>query len=123
MMENSKTASAADKRQHERVLLEGPVRYRVIGTLKPHEVKSDGEIVNISNGGVALVTDFVLEQGATLKVEITLPGLVRPTRALARVVWVETLGPRCKSGLSFLMLLNEPEENSVSKFLEALKRN
>lgn len=129
-MENAKILLSSDKRKHERFPLETIVRYQVInrqvaeGMVKARTFHDDGQVVNISAGGVALVTDLNLQPGDYLKVEVTLPGLTHATRALAQVIWVESQGAsQHKSGLSFLMLLNEPEGNSVAKFLEMLKKN
>ena len=97
-MENAKISTTSDQRRHERFHVETAVKYKLINRqaveelVEPKAFQDDGKAVNISVSGVALTTDLALRKGDYLKVEITLPGAQRATRALAEVMWVETAG-------------------------------
>jgi hypothetical protein len=125
-MENAKL-STSDQRRHERFHLATDVKYKIINRQSVEDVvdsrtfQDDGKAVNISVSGVSLTTDVALRKGDYLKVEITLPGAQRPTRALAEVMWVEAADKQFKSGIRFLILLNEADDNSVRKFVDTLK--
>lgn len=125
-MGNLQTPPNSDKRKFPRFPLDMLVKYQVINRREgetEHLIRKDGQVVNISAGGIAMVTGVALQAGDTLKVELALPGALRATRALAKIAWGEPAAEgRHKSGLSFLMLLNESAENSVAKFLDELKK-
>ena len=126
-MENAKISTSSDQRRHERFHVETTVKYKLINRqavqelVEPKAFQDDGRAVNISVSGVALTTELALRKGDYLKVEITLPGSQRATRALAEVMWVEPTGKQFKSGIRFLILLNEADDNSIRKFVDTLK--
>ena len=126
-MEDAKLSTSSDQRRHERYHLTTTVKYKIINRqaveelIEPRAFLDDGKAINISVSGVSLTTEVALRKGDYLKVEITLPNAQRATRALAEVMWVEKAGEQFKSGIRFLILLNEADDNSVRKFVDTLK--
>lgn len=126
-MENAKISSASDNRRHERFRVDTTVKYKVINRqaveeiVEPRAFKDDGKSVNISLSGISLATEVALRKGDYLKVELSLPGSGRPTRALAEVMWSRLEDGLKVSGIRFLIVLNEADDNSIRKFVESLK--
>jgi hypothetical protein len=79
--------------------------------------KVEGQTINISLSGLAIATETLLKKGDYLKVELSLPGMQRPTRALAEVMWVEVKDGQNASGIRFLILLNEADDSSIKRFI------
>lgn len=119
------TEAGADQRRHERLRLDTKVRYRVINRqavealVEPKPIQDDGTTVNISSSGIALYTAANLAKGDFLKLEMSLPGMTRPTRALAEVMWAGPKDGQCFSGIRFVMILNEADDGSVRRFIES----
>jgi hypothetical protein len=122
-----KTAGIADvqeNRRHERLSVDTKVKYKVINRQSavdaagPAGLKPDGLSVNISLSGLAITTEAPLKQRDYLKVELSLPGMARATRALAEVMWVRFEDDRNVAGIRFLILLNEADDSSIRRFIE-----
>ncbi len=124
MNDASMVTTDANQRKHERLRLDTKVRYRVINRqvvealVDPKAIQDDGQTVNISASGIALYTAANLNKGDFLKLELSLPGMTRPTRALAEVMWAEPKAGQCFSGIRFVMILNEADDGSVRRFIE-----
>jgi len=118
--------SAGNQRRHDRFELATKIKYKVINRQVVEELVDrktfldDGKSVNISMSGVALHTEVPLRKGDFLKVEMTLPGMHRATRALAEVMWAEPREGRNAAGIRFLIILNEADDNSVKNFLNSM---
>jgi hypothetical protein len=120
------TETSADQRRHERLRVDTKVRYKVInreaaeelGLAEKPALRSDGQVVNISVSGLAIQTEALLRKGDFLKVELSLPGMARATRALAEVMWVRLENGANLAGIRFLILLNEADDNSIRRFIE-----
>jgi hypothetical protein len=128
-MENAKISEGPEQRRHDRFRLDTQVKYKVINRqavedlLEPKALKSDGKSVNISVSGVSIATEKPLHKGDYLKVELSLPGSGRATRALAEVMWARAENGSNLSGIRFLIVLNEADDNSVRRFVETLKES
>lgn len=112
-----------NNRRHERLSVDTKIKYKVINRAAAEEVtgggggKVEGKTINISMSGLAIATETLLKKGDYLKVELSLPGMQRPTRALAEVMWVEEKDGQHASGIRFLILLNEADDSSIKRFI------
>jgi hypothetical protein len=116
------TGESSEHRRHDRLRVDTKIKYKVINRAAAEEVagpgvKVEGQTLNISLSGLAIATETLLKKGDYLKVELSLPGMQRPTRALAEVMWVEEKGGQCASGIRFLILLNEADDSSIKRFM------
>ncbi len=90
----------------ERVEAGVTVRYRLVDS----PLVSNAEMLNLSKGGMCLVTASKLKAGATLRVEIPLPHTSELFAIQAEVVWSQPVGeetnadgkPIIRTGLKFL---------------------
>ena len=118
-------AGSADNRRHDRLRLDAKVKYKVINRQMAEEVVGkpqmgpDATSVNISLSGLAITTETPLKKGDYLKVELSLPGMGRATRALAEVVWQREEDGSHLSGIRFLIILNEADDSSIRRFVES----
>jgi hypothetical protein len=119
--------SGEDHRRHERLPVEATVKYRIINRQTAEEVvgpglKPDGQSVNISLSGLSISTLTPLTKGDFLKVEIGLPGMARPSRSLAEVMWSRLEGGQNLAGIRFMIFLNEADDSSIRRFIEQQKK-
>lgn len=123
-MKTGGVADTADNRRHERLRLDTKVKYKVINrqsaedVVGPQGLKPDGQAMNISLSGLAITTEAPLKKGDYLKAELSLPGMNRPTRALAEVMWSRNENGQHLAGIRFLILLNEADDSSIRRFIE-----
>jgi hypothetical protein len=124
-----------DQRRHERLRLDTQVKYKIINRRTAEEVlgpglheglrpglRPDGQSVNISLSGLAISTAEPLKKGDFIKLELSLPGLLRPSRSLAEVMWTRMEGGQNIAGVRFLIFLNETDDSSVRRFIEGQKQ-
>lgn len=123
-MKTGTVVSSQDHRRHQRLHLDTKVKYKVINRQVAEEVVSgpalrpDGKSVNISQSGLSITTETALKKGDYLKVELSLPGMGRATRALAEVMWSRVEEGQKVSGIRFLLFLNEVDDSSIRRFIE-----
>lgn len=126
-MESAKISDANDNRRHERFRVDTTIKYKVINRqaveelVEPRAFQDDGKTVNISVSGISIATEVALRKGDYLKVELSLPGSGRATRALAEVMWSRLEDGLKMAGIRFLIVLNEADDNSIRRFVESLK--
>ena len=113
-----------EHRRHERLRVDAKVKYRVINRQVAEEVmgpglRPDGQSVNISLSGLAITTEAPLNKGDFLKVELGLPGMQRPSRSLAEVMWARIEGGQNVAGIRFMIFLNEADDSSIRRFIES----
>lgn len=116
-----------DSRRHERLPVEAKVKYKVINRQAAEEVvgpglRPDGQSVNISMSGLAIATAVPLSKGDFIKIEISLPGMTRPSRSLAEVMWARVENGQNVSGIRFMIFLNEADDSSIRRFIENQKQ-
>ena len=120
-------ASSRENRKHQRLRVDAKVKYKVINRRSAEDVvgtpglRPDGLSVNISLSGLAITTEKPLKKGDYLKVELSLPGMTRATRALAEVMWSRLEDNKNAAGIRFLILLNEADDSSIRRFMEQLR--
>jgi hypothetical protein len=122
-----KADSGSDHRRHERLRVDTRVKYRVINRQLAEEVvgpglRPDGQSVNISLSGLAITTETALSKGDFLKVELSLPGMPRPSRSLAEVMWARVEGGQHVAGIRFMIFLNEADDSSIRRFVESQRQ-
>jgi hypothetical protein len=128
-MESAKIRQENDLRRHERFNVDTVVKYKVINRqaveelVEPRSFQDDGKSINISVSGISLVTEVPLHKGDYLKVEMSLPGAPRTTRALAEVMWSRNENGQHAAGIRFLIVLNEADDNSIRRFVESIQGN
>jgi hypothetical protein len=122
-MHTGGVATGAEHRRHERLRLDTKVKYKVINRQAVESagvpgLRPDGKAKNISLSGLAITTENKLTKGDYLKVELSLPGMGRPTRALAEVMWARVEDGENLAGIRFLILLNEADDASIRRFMD-----
>jgi c-di-GMP-binding flagellar brake protein YcgR len=67
--------------------------------------KAKGKVLNVSAGGVCLLTDEALKVGQVLKMALPLPSVEATTPTLAEVRWVQKQNKKgiYQAGLRFLL--------------------
>ncbi len=99
-----------EKRVHPRVSVKIPVKYRVIEDQKEIETvferkkrEQTSQTMDMSLGGLYLVTEQVLNVGSILRLDISIPENAKMVSAFAEVVWSNETG----GGLHFLAMKEE----------------
>ncbi len=110
---------AVGRRRHPRVPLRLPVRLSTIDsevdpvTQRPCFRISEETCVNVSRGGLFLVTEDPLAAGRRVLVEVDLPG-ADPVEAVGRVAWtrlhVDTDASLVRTGLGVEFIGGEPDQ-------------
>src|SRR5579859_5456293 len=102
-----------EKRAHPRLSLKITVKYRVIEDQKEidsvferRKKEKNTQTVDMSLGGMYIVAEQVLNVGAILRLDMTLPDKPGTLSAFAEVVWANETG----GGLHFLAMKEEDME-------------
>ncbi len=102
-----------ERRVEPRICVKIPITFKVINDTKEIEklitLKKGKKLhpaLNISLGGMCLLTNQRLKDGSVLELEITIPGLAKDIKAAAEVVWSNETG----GGIRFMTM----EEEDVS---------
>ena len=95
-------------RQAQRFLLSINVTYEMSvheNSWQPAEKPTRGKVVNVSTGGLCLMTDEALKVGQVLKMALPLPTVEATAPTLAEVRWVKKENPKgdFQAGLRFLL--------------------
>lgn len=108
-----------ERRVNPRISIKLPVKYRVIAgqdEIKAIDVSENDEIttqtLNVSLGGVCLLTDQRLKVGSHLRLNITLPKFSCEISAFAEVVWSNNSG----AGLHF-DAMKEEDRDKLKNYL------
>lgn len=98
--------NSTEKRRFQRIDSNLPVRYR---NLKMATVPTGSLSKDICEGGVRFKTDEFISLACRLVVEITLPTVPRPVKAIAKVAWIRKLssGDQYELGNQFLEISKE----------------
>ncbi|MFH1878738.1 MAG: PilZ domain-containing protein [Candidatus Omnitrophota bacterium] len=110
-----------DNRKYPRVDTCIPVRYRKLGD--PKEKLSEGTISkNLSEGGVRFKTAEFISRACRLILEVDIPMISKPVRAIAKVAWIRKM-PSEKDfeiGNQFLEITRNDKE-LVAEYVDSLK--
>jgi len=111
-----------EKRAHPRISAKIHVKYRLIEDQK--EIDSVFELrkreqtsqsMDLSLGGLYLVSEQLLNVGSILRLDLSLPGQSDPLSAFAEVVWANPTG----GGLRFLAM-KEKDREALKAYLNRL---
>lgn len=87
-----------ERRRYIRLNTSVEVKYTVIG--KPGTIRVFSK--NISAGGICIIIEEKLEKDTPLQLEIVIPDLKEPIRALGRVVWQRRVEPADEQSRTYL---------------------
>lgn len=110
-----------DKRRYKRIDSKLPVEYR---DLRKSSVLPSGSLTrNISEGGICFQSKEFMSLACRLVVEIRLPNVPRPIKAISKVAWVRRLptSDQYELGNQFLEIAKEDKAhilNFVNKAIE-----
>jgi len=96
---------ASERRQHERVRLPTPLKYRVEG--EPGAALHLGELLEIGGGGLRFAGDRPLEVGRRVEFEISLHNRAAPYRFTGQpvLVWArQSKAGICEYGIEFVQV-------------------
>ncbi len=108
-----------ERRKHPRISVSIPLRYK---ELRGRSYLSKGTVSkNLSEGGVRFRTDRFVSLACHLVVEMSLPTIARPIKAISKVAWIKKLpaGDDFEIGNQFLALSNE-DEAALSAYTQKL---
>jgi c-di-GMP-binding flagellar brake protein YcgR len=108
-----------ERRVHPRIALKIPVIYRVLDdqeeikrVLELRKKEKYGHTLDVSLGGLCIVTDQPLREGSILSLEITIPDAPKALKAMAEVVWSSETG----GGIRFLTM-DENDMETLKTFI------
>ena len=98
--------NAAEKRRFQRIDSNLPLRYK---NIKTAAVPMGSITKDISEGGTSFKTNEFISLACRLVVEITLPTVPRPIKAISKVAWIRKLssGEQYELGSQFLEISKE----------------
>lgn len=104
-------AIADEKRRFERIPTSFPLKYR---DLNRPETEFRGTVSkNVSEGGVRFRSDRFISLACRLVVELNLPRMAKPVRAVSKITWIKKLpaGDDYEVGNQFLEIAREDRDN------------
>jgi c-di-GMP-binding flagellar brake protein YcgR len=113
-MEN--IANVENKRKHVRVEFNFPLQYR---NLRKAGVMPAGSLTsNISEGGVCFKSKEFISLACRLVVEISLPNMDKPIKAISKIAWIKKLPStdQYELGNQFLEITKE-DKASIMNFV------
>ena len=120
-MENH--ANVEDKRKHKRVDSTFPVQYR---NLRKAGVMPAGSMTrNLSEGGVCFKSNEFISLACRLVVEISLPNMTKPVKAISKIAWIRKVPStdQYELGNQFLEITKEDKANIMNFVNQAISPN
>jgi c-di-GMP-binding flagellar brake protein YcgR len=115
----TRTDNVVEKRRFQRIDSNLPLRYKNIktGTVPMGSLTRD-----ISEGGIRFKTNEFISLACRLVVEITLPTMQRPVKAISKVAWIRKLssGEKYELGNQFLEISKE-DKGIITDYVSRLK--
>ena len=113
-----------EKRAYPRISVKIPVKYRLIEDqneiktiLERRKSEQTAHTMDVSLGGMYLVTVHSLSVGVLLRIEFMFHGKTKPLTAMAEVVWSNETG----AGLRFLTM-KEQDTDELKRYLDESAR-
>jgi len=108
-----------EKRRFQRMDSSLPLRYKNIRTAT---VPMGSLTKDISEGGVSFKTNEFISLACRLVVEVTLPTVQRPIKAISKVAWIRKLssGEQYELGNQFLEISKE-DRSLITDYVSRLK--
>ena len=116
-------ASVEEKRRHKRVESSFPVQYR---NLRKAGVMPAGSMTqNLSEGGVCFKSNEFVSLACRLVVEISLPNIPKPVKAISKVAWIRKIPStdQYELGNQFLEITKEDRANIMNFVNQAMGQN
>jgi len=107
----------SEKRRYQRVDIGVPLNFK---ELKSENPLSKGALTrNLSEGGVRFNTDRFISLSCRMIVEINIPSILKPLRAISKVAWIRKLpvGDDYEIGNQFLDMTKE-DKNIIADFIK-----
>lgn len=108
-----------ERRVYPRIALKIPVIFRVLddqeeikSVIELRKKEKHGHTLDVSLGGLCVVTDQPLQEGSILSLEITIPDVTKTLKAMAEVVWSSETG----GGIRFLTM-DENDMETLKTYL------
>jgi len=98
-----------EKRVHYRIPLNKYVCYELIKSMRSYDKKVyyDGNCLNISQGGLCILTDFYLMKGDILKLLVPQNNLNLANPLFAKVIWSRYEKGSYRAGLKFIKIMED----------------
>ena len=112
-------SSIEEKRRYPRVESNLPLQYKNIKKLSGVSMGSLAS--NISAGGIRFKTNEFISLACRLVVEINLPTIPKPIKAISKVAWIRKLpvGEQYELGIQFLEIAKEDKDH-ITNFTNKL---
>ena len=96
-----------ERRDHVRAALSGSVTFEMSESLSEEfsvsPQRGDGDAIDVSEGGLSLLTKDTVEDGQIVRIKLPLPGMSIKTPTLAKVRWSKPHDKGYKVGVSFIL--------------------
>lgn len=115
--------SMEEKRRHKRLDSSFPVQYR---NLRKAGVTPVGSMTrNLSEGGVCFNSNEFVSLACRLVVEISLPNVTKPVKAISKIAWIRKLPAtdQYELGNQFLEITKEDKANIMNFVNQAMSPN
>jgi c-di-GMP-binding flagellar brake protein YcgR len=118
MME-TRTENIIEKRRFQRIDSDLPLRYK---NIKTATVPMGSLTKDISEGGIRFKTNEFISLACRLVVEVTLPTVQRPIKAISKVAWIRKLssGEQYELGSQFLEISKE-DRSLITDFVSRVR--
>ena len=106
-----------EKRKHSRIKVSIPLTYKELRTSEPN---SRGALTgNLGEGGVKFSTDKFISLSCRMVVEISLPSIPKPMRAISKVAWIkkDPSGDNYEIGNQFLDMTKD-DRSTLAEFVK-----
>ena len=115
----TRTDNVIERRRFQRIDTNLPLRYK---NIKAATVPTGSLTKDISEGGARFKTNEFISLACRLVVEITLPTLQRPIKAISKVAWIRKLSPgeQYELGSQFLEISRE-DKGLITDYVSRLK--
>jgi len=116
----------AEKRKHPRIDVSVPVRYKELKSNQEKAIRST-RTKNLSINGARFSTDKFLSLASRLVVEMQLPTLSRPIKAISKIAWIKKLptgdgfevGTQFEIGNQFLDMAKE-DKKAITEYAQSI---
>lgn len=121
-MENL-NASMQEKRRYKRVESNLPLQYKNLR--KNSELPTGSLAKNLSEGGVSFKSNEFISLACRLVVEISIPSIPKPIKAISKVAWIRKLpaGDQYELGNQFLDMAKEDKQHIINFVNKAFNTN
>ena len=115
----TRTDNVIEKRHFQRIDSNLPLRYK---NIKTATVPVGSLTKDISEGGIRFKTNEFISLACRLVVEITLPTVQRPVKAISKVAWIRKLssGEQYELGNQFLEISKE-DRGLITDYMSRLR--